>query len=90
MFFPCKASLKIAVNGVSEGTGINVAIRDRFEEDRVVILDVGATDWKGISLRTGIGDLQHPSTDELRVHGYVQSHGVEVHRVPRSENLQMF
>lgn len=49
-------------------------------------LSVDAGLCKGMLLRTGMGKVQHLSTKQPWVQGAIQSHSVEVQKMPRAEN----
>lgn len=81
-----EAELNSAVKGVSEAIGLQELIKEVFDINLAVRINVDASACRGILLRQGSGKVKHLSTKQLWVQGAIQSFGLEVRKVRRDAN----
>jgi hypothetical protein len=82
-----EAELNASVKAISELIGLKVLLSEVSRGAASLSLHVDASACKGILLRQGAGKIKHLSVKQLWTQGAVQSHGIDVVKVPRCDNL---
>jgi hypothetical protein len=81
-----EAELNAAVKAISESIGIKEIMKETFDIDIKIRLNVDASACRGILLRRGSGKVKHLATKQLWVQAAVECHGIVVRKIGREFN----
>ena len=81
-----EAELNSSVKAMSECLGVMHLWEDVFGQVLPATVHVDSSACKGMILRAGAGKVKHLSTKQLWIQSATETHGIEVRKIPRSEN----
>ena len=81
-----EAELNSSVKVLSEVLGISHLWEELYKSRLTSTVHVDSSACKGMLLRSGVGRVKHLSTKQLWVQAAIESYGITVVKIPRSEN----